>query len=90
MLGITPAIVLRTTVRLRRAAAVGLAFLLATPARSAETSCRPGETSLSCRLHSVLNLLSVTAAVLGALLVLALIAAVWYYRRNRNKDLLPR
>ncbi len=67
-----------------------LAWSWTLSAQAAVTPCPSGDTSLFCRLRGVLDLLSATAVILGALLVLAIIAAVWYYRRNRNKDLLPR
>ena len=79
---------IRASVRLFFAALFVLVFV--TPARAADTPCSSGDQTLSCRLHGLLSVLSVTAAVLGTVLVLALISAIWYYRRNRNKDLLPR
>ena len=59
-------------------------------ARAADAPCSSSDQTLTCRLQGLLSLLSVAAIVLGTLFVLALLAAVWYYRRNRNKDLLPR
>lgn len=82
--------VAQRSARTRVSGGVFMASVLALPAHAAETPCPSGNTALSCRLHGVLSLLSATAAVLATLLVFVLLAVVWYYRRNRKKDLLPR
>ena len=75
---------------IRGTLAASLFATFSASARAADAPCSSSDQTLSCRLQGLLSLLSIAAVVLGTLLALALLAAVWYYRRNRNKDLLPR
>ena len=48
-------------------------------------ACRPTDSPLLCRLESLLTLLYAAAAVMGLLLIVAVLAAVRAYRRKGRK-----
>ncbi len=58
---------------------------VATPANAMAAACQPTDSVFLCRLRSVLTFLDTAAVLLGILLILAVLAAVWAYRRKPRK-----
>ncbi len=57
----------------------------ALPAHAMAEACQPSDSAFLCRMRSVLTFLDTAAVLLGMLLVLAISAAVWAYRRKPRK-----